>query len=72
MAQIDITKERQGMFDQALAAAAPGDEIVYHVGQHASGQHRHDASAASAAGACLLYQRRVGLLFAYIARKPKK
>ena len=71
MAQIDITKERAGMFGHALAGAEPGDEVVYHVGEHAGGQHRRDAFEAAQGGACLLYQRRVGPLFAYIARKPK-
>lgn len=72
MAQIDITKERKGMFGRALANAQPGDEIVYHVGEHAGGTHKHDALTMSYGGKCLLYQRRVGSLFAYIARKPKK
>lgn len=72
MAQIDITKEGKGMFRHALAGAQPGDEIVYHVGEHAGGTHKHDALTMSDGGQCLLYQRRVGSLFAYIARKPAK
>lgn len=71
MAQIDITKERAGMFGHALAGAEPGDEIIYHIGEHGGGPHKHEAFAAAQAGQCLLYQRRVGRLFAYIARKPK-
>lgn len=71
MAQIDITKERAGMFLMALANAEPGDEVIYHVGEHAAGAHKRDALSAQEAGHCLLYQRRVGPLFAYIARKPK-
>jgi len=73
MAQIDITKERKGMFTHALAGAEPCDEIVYHVGQYAAGAHKADAFSASEAGLCLIYQRRVGGgMFAYVAKKPKK
>lgn len=72
MAQIDITKERQGMFLLVLANAEPGDEIVYHVGEHAAGAHKRDALTAAEGGHCILYQRRMGEgSFAYIARKPK-
>jgi hypothetical protein len=74
MAQIDITRERQGMFQQVLANAEPGDEIVYHVGSHAAGAHKRDALAAAKGGQCLLYQRRdvpTSGTFTYIARKPK-
>lgn len=72
MAQIDITKERKGVFGNALAEAPQGDEIVYHIGEHAGGPHKRDALAAAEAGQCLIYQRRVGDLFAYIAKKPSK
>lgn len=72
MAQIDITKQRTGMFVHALADAEPADEIVYHVGEYADGRHKHDAAVAAEAKLCILYQRRVGELFAYIARKPRK
>lgn len=72
MAQIDITKQRTGMFVHALADAQPGDEIIYRVGEYAGGCHKHDAAAAAEAKLCLLYQRRDGKLFAYIARKPLK
>ena len=72
MAQIDITKERQGMFLLVLANAEPGDEIVYHVGEHAAGAHKRDALMTAEGGHCILYQRRMGEgSFAYIARKPK-
>jgi hypothetical protein len=72
MAQIDITKERAGMFGHALVGAEPGDEIVYHVGDRIGGAHRRDAFAAGSTDQCILYQRRLeGGLFAYIARKPK-
>lgn len=72
MAQIDITKDRQGMFLLVLANAEPGDEVLYHVGVHAAGAHKRDALEAQEAGHCLLYQRRMGeSSFAYIARKPR-
>jgi len=72
MTQIDITKERKGSFLMALADAEPGAEIVYHIGDHASGHHKADAQIAGEGGYCLLYQRRLGdRRFAYIARKPK-
>lgn len=75
MAQIDITKERQGMFLLVLANAEPGDEIVYHVGKHAAGSHKHDALTAALEGHCILYQRRdvpTFGTFTYIAKKPRK
>lgn len=72
MAQVDITKQGRGMFGRALDEAHPGEEIVYHIGEHAAGPHKRDALAASEAGQCLLYQRRVGDLFAYVAKKPSK
>ena len=71
MAQIDITKDRAGMFMMALANAEPGDEVLYHIGGYAGGGHKKDAFKAEKAGHCLLYQRRMGEgRFAYIARKP--
>ena len=75
MAQIDITKERQGMFLLVLANAEPGDEIVYHVGSHAAGAHKSDALTAAQGGHCILYQRRdipTFGTFTYIAKKPRK
>lgn len=72
MAQIDITKGRAGTFLMALTNAEPGDEVIYHVGEHAAGAHKRDALWAHEAGHCLLYQRRMGeRSFAYVARKPK-
>ena len=71
MAQINITKDRGGMFLKALDDANPGDEVLYHIGEHAAGAHKRDALAAQETGLCLLYQRRVGPLFAYIALKRK-
>ena len=73
MPTVDITHEPKGVFWNALDASAPGDEILYHIGHHASGSHKADALAASTAGMCFLYQRRAeGGFFAYFARKPKK
>lgn len=70
MPQIDITKEKKGMFAHALAGAEPGDEIVYHIGESLGGSHRAEAYGAGEAGLCHLYQRRLhGSVFAYIARK---
>ena len=72
MTQIDITKERPGALAMALASAQPGDEVIYHIGEHAAGAHKRDALLAEGSGWCLLYQRRLGdRRFAYIARKPK-
>lgn len=70
--QVDITNQRRGMFGHALAEALRGTEIVYHIGVHAAGPHKADAMEAAEANKCLLYQRRVGDLFAYIAKKPLK
>lgn len=71
MAQIDITKDRAGMFLVALANAEPGDEVIYYIGECANGAHKKDAFKAEKAGHCLLYQRRMPeSRFAYIARKP--
>jgi hypothetical protein len=73
MAQIDITKEKKGMLEHALAGAEPGDEIVYHYGLQAGGKHRSDAFDAYQGGRCFLYQRRIGEgMFSYIARKPQQ
>ena len=72
MAQIDIIKDRAGMFMMALANAEPGDEVLYHIGGYATGNHKQDALEAQEAGHCLLYQRRMDEnKFAYIALKPK-
>lgn len=71
--QIDITAERGNAFAQALVSAAPGDEIIYHVGRFCAGPHKVHAMAHSEAGLCILYQRRAEKgQFAYIARKPRK
>lgn len=76
MAQIDITKQGRNAFAAALVKAEIGDEILYHIGEFAAGEHKHVALASHGAGICVLYQRRFGeRQFAYIAKKikgPKK
>jgi hypothetical protein len=50
-----------------------GDEVVYHIGEYASGKHKADALQLYKEGKCILYQRKLGAgKFAYIARKPIK
>jgi hypothetical protein len=66
----DISGHPKGGFPLALHEAKKGDRIVYWIGQHCGGPHRLDASAASDAGLCLLFCKRVGEgLFAYCAVK---
>lgn len=66
----DITGLHKGMFPLALHEAKKGDRIVYWIGQHCGGPHRLDAAAASDAGLCLLFCKRVEKdLFAYLAVK---
>lgn len=65
---IDITGLRQGAFEIAVAAASKGDRILYHVGEHCAGAHRHDARAAFEGGNVLLTTRkRDRFVFEYIA-----
>lgn len=65
---IDITGLRQGAFEIAVAAASKGDRILYHVGEHCAGAHRHDARAAFEGGNVLLTTRkRDHFVFEYIA-----
>ena len=67
---IDISGHARGAFPLALHNAEKGDRIVYWIGQHCGGPHRLDAAAASDAGLCLLFCKRVGEgLFAYCAVK---
>ena len=40
---IDVAKSPRGSFDAAVATAAAGDEIIYHVGEFAGGAHRREA-----------------------------
>lgn len=66
----NISGHARGAFPLALHNAEKGDRIVYWIGQYCGGPHRLDASAASDAGLCLLFCKRVGEgLFAYCAVK---
>jgi len=66
----DITGLHKGIFSVALHEAKKGDRFVYWIGQHCGGPHRLDAAAASDAGLCLLFCKRVEKdLFAYLAVK---
>jgi hypothetical protein len=54
----------------ALAEAQKGDRIVYHVGQHCGGIHRHAAARAETDKLAFLFCKREGVgQFAYIAVK---
>ena len=72
MAKFYITDQLGGAFHRALLDAEPGDEIVYHVGDHAAGPHRRDAFNAAQEGLCMIYQRRSGGVFEYTARKKRR
>jgi hypothetical protein len=73
MAEIDITKKGRGAFASTLSGAEVGDEIVYHIGEFAGGEHKHIAMASCEAGLCVLYQRKDGpRRFIYIAKKIGK
>jgi hypothetical protein len=72
MAQIDVSNEDRGAFSAALVNAEVGDEIIYHIGEWAAGNHKGQAMAAYEAGLCVLYQRKEGpRQFAYIAKKVR-
>ena len=69
----DVSRRPEGLFSVAMAEAEAGDEVVYHVGQHAGGPHKKEAAAAYEAGKCILYQRKLGGgRFEYIAKKKGK
>ena len=54
----------------ALAEAQKGDRIVYHVGQHCGGIHRHAAARANTDKLVFLFCKRKGVeQFAYLAVK---
>jgi hypothetical protein len=73
MAEIDITKKGRGAFASALSGAEVGDEIVYHIGEFAGGEHKRIAMTSCEAGLCVLCQRRDGdRRFIYIAKKINK
>ena len=72
---IDISKEPQGKFWEALSASEVGAPIVYHIGPHCAGSHRRDARDAYERGLVTLVQSRGGPdQFIYIAQKiePRK
>ena len=55
---------------RALAEAQKGDRIVYHVGQHCGGIHRHAAARAETDKLVFLFCMREGVgQFAYLAVK---
>jgi hypothetical protein len=55
---------------RALAEAQKGDRIVYHVGQHCGGLHRHAAARAETDKRCFLFcKRSYGSVFEYLAVK---
>jgi hypothetical protein len=69
----DVTKEPAGALRAAIKAAAPGDEITYHVGEFAGGLHRTEAYAAYERGEVLLVQRRLEPhKFAFLAIRTRK
>lgn len=73
MAEIDISKEGRGAFAAALANSKIGDEIIYHIGEYCSGEHKHKAMGACEAGLCVLYQRKDGpRRFIYVAKKVER
>jgi hypothetical protein len=68
---IYITGEtKPDAFCRALAEAQKGDRIVYHIGQHCGGLHRHAAARAETEKRCFLFCKREGVgQFAYLAVK---
>jgi len=69
--QYDITKDQRGVLHTMLDSMKRGDEVIYHVGEYASGKHKVDALELYKQGKCILYQRKLGDgKFAYIAKKP--
>ncbi|CAB4190201.1 hypothetical protein UFOVP1202_36 [uncultured Caudovirales phage] len=69
----DISNRPEGIFGLVLQEAAVGDEVIYHVGPHASGPHKREAFSTYTEGKCILYQRKLGAgNFEYIAKKKGK
>jgi hypothetical protein len=68
---IYITGEtKQDAFEAALSAAEKGDRIVYHIGQHCGGIHRHAAARAETDKLAFLFCKRAyGSTFQYLAVK---
>jgi hypothetical protein len=73
MTEINILKDGKGSFPTTLQEAEVGDEIVYHIGKYAAGQHKSDALQAALEGKCFIFQRRLGdELFSYVAVKASE
>lgn len=71
--EYNIVKDQRGVLHTILDSMQRGDEVVYHIGEYASGKHKADALELYNQGKCILYQRKLGAgKFAYIARKPIK
>jgi hypothetical protein len=71
--EYNIVKDQRGTLHTVLDSIKRGDEVVYHIGEYASGKHKADALELYNQGKCILYQRKLGDgKFAYIARKPLK
>jgi len=71
--EYNIVKDQRGVLHTIFDSMQHGDEVVYHIGEYASGKHKADALQLYIEGKCILYQRRLGGgKFAYIARKPIK
>lgn len=69
--QYDITKDQRGVLHTMLDSMRRGDEVIYHIGEYAAGEHKDDALELYRQGKCILYQRKLdGGRFAYIAKKP--
>jgi hypothetical protein len=68
---IYITGEtKPDAFEAALGEAERGTKIVYHIGQHCGGLHRHAAARAETEKRCFLFcKREYGSTFAYLAVK---
>lgn len=70
-----FVEQKRGAFANAVSAAEPGEQLVYHVGNICEGPHKHEARAAYDAGLVLLTSRRtIDGMFEFIAvrRRPKK
>lgn len=72
MNRIDITQMARGEFAGVVDVADPGDWIIYHVGAHCGGAHRHHAREAYEAGLVVLTsRRRDSKVFEHIAIRMK-
>jgi len=67
---IDVSGERAGAFETALASIDIGERIIYHVGEYCAGAHRMAARSAYEDGlVTLCLRRRSKHRFEYIAIK---